>query len=133
MAVLLEAHQNLVVVVAVAAVVNKAIILKLPQFLASLVNQIILGVKARREPTVHLHQPLEVLEQHRALVVVGVALHNQSMALLAVLVHSLLVAVVAVVLLEPASLVALVALAVQDMWRSTHGKLIWRDRRWRCG
>jgi len=94
MAVLLEAHQNLVVVVAVAAVVNKAIILKLLQFPALLVSRIILGVKARREQTAHQPQPLEVLEQHLGLVVVAAVQRNQPMALRAVLVRSLLVVAV---------------------------------------
>jgi hypothetical protein len=49
-------------------------------------------VKARREPTTHLPQPLEVLEQQRALVVVAAVQRNQPMALRAVLVHSLLAA-----------------------------------------
>jgi hypothetical protein len=54
------------------------------------------------------------------------------MELLVVLAHSLRAVAGAAVRPAQAFLPELVVLAVQDMWRSTHGKFIRRDRRWRC-
>ena len=50
------------------------------------------------------------------------------MARQAVLVHSQVVVAVGVVQRAQVNLVVLVALALRDMRRSTHGKLIRRDR-----
>jgi hypothetical protein len=58
--------------------------------------------------------------------------HKQQMAALAVRVHSPVAVVVQVGPHARAFLVALVALVQQDIVRFTHGKQLWRDRRWRC-
>jgi hypothetical protein len=85
-------------------------------------------VKARLEPITHRLQPLEVLEQQRALVAAVVVQRKQLMAQRAALVRSQVAAAVVAVQPAQASQVALAALVQTDMRRSTHGKQLWRGR-----
>ena len=128
---MLTAQIQLLVVVVVGAAGRKVaqIFLLMPMLV---VNLAVKQVQALAEHLTHRPQPLAEQQLHHQLAAEVAVQRNQPTVLLAVLVHSLLVVAVAVVLPAPASWVELVALAVQDMWRSTHGKFVWHNRRW-CG